>query len=319
MKMNELKNIFTIENRTKYFLHALIFCCAISIAVFASLVSKEVKAIDQEAEIGEHKINPFQEISLEAKSAVVWDVVNQKEIFSKNGDLPLPLASLTKVMTALTADKYVTGNKKILITENYLSPEGDSGLAVGDFWETKDLRDFMLITSSNDGALALAAAASQSINISEKEAEVMFIKKMNDLAKQIGLLNSKFLNEHGLDKSVDRGGAYGSAKDMALLFEYVIKNNPLILEATRYKNLHFKSEQKEYDATNTNIFIDSIPGIIASKTGFTDLAGGNLVVAFDAGLGRPIVVSILGSSREGRFNDALKLVNTSIEYINNGN
>lgn len=147
---------------------------------------------------------------------------------------------------------------------------------------------------------------------------------MNDKAREIGLLNTKFFNEHGLDTETDRGGAlnhtvqggaYGSALDMALLFEYTLKNYPQILEATRYKNLQFASASKVYSADNTNIAVDQIPSLLASKTGYTDLAGGNLVVAFDAGLNRPIIISVLGSTQEGRFTDALKLVNASLKYI----
>ena len=104
---------------------------------------------------------------------------------------------------------------------------------------------------------------------------------------------------------------------MAVLFEYTLKNHPNILEATRYENLEFKSTELAYQASNTNPFINQIPGIIASKTGFTDLAGGNLVVAYDAGLNRPIIISVLGSSQDGRFSDTLKLVGASLDYISN--
>jgi D-alanyl-D-alanine carboxypeptidase len=66
---------------------------------------------------------------------------------------------------------------------------------------------------------------------------------------------------------------------------------------------------------NTNKAIDLLPNVIASKTGFTDLAGGNLVVAFDAGIAHPIIIAVLGSSFDGRFDDMTKLVNSTIEYL----
>ena len=68
-------------------------------------------------------------------------------------------------------------------------------------------------------------------------------------------------------------------------------------------------------AKNTNIDVEKIPGLLASKTGYTTLAGGNLVVAFDASIGRPIIVVVLGSSQEGRFKDVQSLVNASIKYV----
>ncbi len=322
---NDLKEIFNIENRTKYFIPVLVCLLIISVVVFSLLIIGE-KALNKKEKIIVVKPSPFAEISLEAKSAVVWDVVNDKELFGKNSNEPLPLASLTKVMTAITINGKINDNQKVKITPADLKSEGDSKLVVGDTWQAKDLRDFTLLTSSNDGAFALAAVAeSEQIvppynnpaSTSPEELRNRFIKEMNDTASKIGLTNSKFFNEHGLDREADRGGAYGSAKDMTILFEYILKNYPQILEATRYKNLEFASVNKKYSAENTNVVIDKIPNIIASKTGYTDLAGGNLVIVFDAGLNRPIIISVLGSTAEGRFEDALKLVNATIKFISN--
>ena len=69
-------------------------------------------------------------------------------------------------------------------------------------------------------------------------------------------------------------------------------------------------------AVNTDLDIGKIPGLLASKTGFTALAGGNLVVAFDASIGRPIIVVVLGSTEDGRFTDVAQLTSSSLAYIN---
>jgi D-alanyl-D-alanine carboxypeptidase len=315
--LNDLKNFTNKEIRTKYFVHVLTGLLIFSILIFSLLIIGE-KALNKKESAAKaaQALDVFKGINLEAKSAIVWDVVNNRELFSKNSDWPLPLASLTKIMTAVTIDGKLTDNEKIKITADDLKPEGDSGLIVGDTWKAKDLRDFTLLTSSNDGAFALAAVAESEMIKKENNPQAEFIKAMNDTAAKIGLTSSKFFNEHGLDTSADRGGAYGSVRDMATLFEYTLKNYPEILEATRYKNLEFASTDKQYSAENTNILIDKIPNIIASKTGFTDLAGGNLIIAFDAGLNRPIIISVLGSTEEGRFTDVLQLVKASEKYIN---
>lgn len=320
---NNLKDFFSIDKRTKYFVHVLALLCLSAAIIFALLIIGEV-ALSRGNKKVKIKPNPFENISLEGKGAVVFDVINNKELFSKNPDMPLPLASLTKVMTAVTADGKLDVNQNIKITPDDLGPEGDSKLVVGDTWKAGDLRDFTLITSSNDGAFALAAVAEANgdrlppkILATDKQSLIdQFVKDMNYTAAAIGLSNSKFFNEHGLDMASDKGGAYGSARDMVTLFEYAIKNYPDLLEATRYKTLEFNSAEKTYTAENTNAYIDKIPNVIASKTGFTDLAGGNLVVAFDAGLGRPIIISVLGSTEEGRFTDVLQLTKASIKYIN---
>ena len=340
MMESNFKQILTAENRTKYFVHVLVYFFIASIIVFAIFIIGNSSLNKDGNTKTKEKINPFEYLSLEGKGIVVFDVINKREIFSKNPDIPLPLASLTKVMTAVTTDGKLYDNQEIKITTEDLAPEGDSKLVVGDTWKIKDLRDFTLLTSSNDGAFALAAVAAAEGNPASDSSSTVdnFIKKMNQTAAKIGLSNSKYFNSNGLDMlarttdSVPRqndfvglesgresimSGAYGSARDMATLLEYTLQNYPEILEATRYKNLEFSSNEKQYPAENTNVFIDKIPNIIASKTGYTDLAGGNLLIAFDAGLNRPIIISILGSTQEGRFTDALKLVEATITELPN--
>lgn len=311
----EDKKFFGLVNRTKYFNHCMASLSLLAILVFGLLLVGSNKPQPPKSQL---KTGVFESIIIEAKAAIVWDVVNKKPLFAKNADEPLPLASLTKVMTAVTTDGKLDSDQKVQITKEDLSPMGDSNLIVGDTWQAEDLRDFTLLTSSNDGAFALAAisekAKAETVPI---DTQAEFVREMNEVAHKIGLTNSRFFNEHGLDQEADRGGAYGSAKDMALLFEYTLKNYPKILEATRYKNLEFVSAEKKYSAENTNIAIDQIPGIIASKTGYTDLAGGNLIVAFDAGINRPIIISVLGSTEQGRFTDVLQLVEAALRQVKN--
>ncbi len=326
--------LFSIEKRTKSFVSALIILSFISVLSFAILIHNE-KRISAEEKATVITVSPFDNLKLEAKSAFIWDVVNKRVIYSKNSSEPLPLASLTKVMTAITTREKMKDDRLIIITPDYLTPEGDSGLIPGDKWKVSDLIDFTLLTSSNDGAKALAAAAAISTygtKANVEGAEKLFVSLMNEEAMKIGLPNTKFFNEHGLDRparnasdSVAGGdvgksiqaGAYGSAEDMAKLFEYALVNHSDLLDATKYDVLGFLSSQKAYLGENTNKFVDNVPNIIASKTGFTDLAGGNLVVAFDPGINRPIIVSVLGSSEEGRFTDVLKLAEAAIKEIQN--
>lgn len=310
----DFKKIFGLENRTKYFVHVLAGCSAVAIIFFALLVSSDYAKDSKK--VGEQKVSAFENLELTGKAAMVLDVVSGKELFSKNPDMPLPLASLTKVMTAIIADKKLDNDLRIRIEREYLEPEGDSQLLVGDSWQARDLRDFTLLTSSNDGAFALAAVTGAGgVAPDKRQAESEFVKEMNVLAEEIGMTSSKFFNEHGLDRAEEKGGAYGTAKDMVTLFEYTLKNYPEVLEVTRYKNVNFASAARVYPAGNTNALVDKIPNLIASKTGYTDLAGGNLIVAFDAGLNRPIIIAVLGSSQEGRFSDTLQLVEATLKEL----
>lgn len=265
-------------------------------------------------------VDPFENIVLEGKAAYVYDVHEQKTLFSLNEELQLPLASITKLMTVLTASDYIKKDETVTIGYDSLNVEGDNGLFAFEEWLAKDLFDFTLVVSSNDGATALASVAGGAKIVRTGKVgdtpQGLFVDEMNKLAQEIGLKQTYFINETGLDPNKQLSGSYGSARDTSKLLEYILINKPRLIEATAYSSIDFISEsQFEHTATNTNNSIGSIPGLIASKTGFTDLAGGNLIIAFDAGINRPIIVSILGSSKEGRFIDVEKLVAASLRAI----
>ena len=95
----------------------------------------------------------------------------------------------------------------------------------------------------------------------------------------------------------------------------MLTSHPEILEATKYPTLSISSSKAPHISQNTDKDIVIIPGLIASKTVYTDLAGGNLAVAFDASVGHPIIVVVLGSTEAGRFTDVATLVKTSLKYI----
>lgn len=268
----------------------------------------------------EKKNDLFTTLSLESKAVFVWDVTNQKPLFAYNEESQLPLASLTKLMTALVTARHLTKDDVIIIEAESLKEEGDDGLLAHEEWTLRDLIDYTLVASSNDGADALASAvggaeAVRGSNNGETSEEI-FVEEMNALAGELGLTQTYFVNETGLDTTIQSSGSYGSARDMAKLLEYILRHNPTLTEATVYPSLTIESESKFiHTATNTNDTIGNIPGLIASKTGFTDLAGGNLVVAFDAGIAHPIIVSVLGSSMDGRFHDIEQLVHATLTYL----
>jgi D-alanyl-D-alanine carboxypeptidase (penicillin-binding protein 5/6) len=132
---------------------------------------------------------------------------------------------------------------------------------------------------------------------------------MNAKAEEIGLSQSYFVNPTGLDVDGTTGGSYGSARDMAFLMEYILLKHPEILAGTNESTSKiYDQEGALFRAVNTNGVTDHISGLIGSKTGFTGLAGGNLVIAYDAGLNHPIVVVVLDSTLEGRFSDVMTLI-----------
>lgn len=260
----------------------------------------------------------FPTVALEAKSAYVYDARTKTVLYALNENQRLPLASITKLMSALVAQELSPSYSTITVTKEALLTEGDSGLLSDEKWSLKDLLDFSLVSSSNDGihAVALSLGALDDLNPQAKVAQDDFVRAMNAKALELDLNNTYFWNDTGLDESEIKGGAYGTAKDMATLLEYIIYREPSIVEATRQVEVSKVSlDQHKHEAKNTNQIVSEIPGLLASKTGYTDIAGGNLVFAFDPELGRPVVISILGSTAEGRFRDAEKLIGATLEYI----
>lgn len=281
-----------------------------------------------------HEIKPeryFQNLQIEGRAAYVYDLQQDRILYATNENVPLPLASLTKVMTALNAyeNAGLAGNDPqsatVTISKESLAQEGDSGLYWLEKWKLKDLLDFTLLVSSNDGAAAVAhafndivnSAASSSADVPQGDLVLSpFVQAMNAKAKEIGLTQTHFVNETGLDQTPNISGGYGTARDIGTLFTYIYKNRPELFEATRHDELSFQSlSNMSHRGVNTNKIVSRIPYIIGSKTGYTDLAGGNLAIILDVGIGRPVVIVVMGSTIDGRFTDVEILTQATLEYV----
>ncbi len=262
------------------------------------------------------QVELFPKIEIEAKAAYIFDMTTGKALYEKDAQLQLPLASLTKLMSALTASKLVPDYHLVRITPNDLREEGDTGLYPNEEWNIQKLIDFSLVVSSNDGMRAIASVAGlQVLSPASTTPQLLFVDEMNKHAYEIGLTETYFLNQSGLDVTKTLSGGYGSAKDVSLLVSHILTKAPNLLEATSLGNSVISSNDFAHSAINTNKAMPNIPNVIASKTGYTDLSGGNVVVAWNAGINHPIIIAVLGSSYEGRFRDLTTLVNATLEYL----
>lgn len=260
----------------------------------------------------------FPTVALRAKGAYVYDARTQTVLYAKNENERLSLASLTKLMAAVVASDISPEYAQVVVTQEAIRADGDSGLLSDERWALRDLLDFSLMSSSNDGirAVALSLGALSSFGASEEKIIDDFVKAMNNKALALDLKNTYFWNETGLDESEVKGGGYGSARDVAVLLEYILSAEPHLLEATRQAETTIVSiDNNKHVAKNTNRLASDTPGLIGSKTGYTDTAGGNLAFVFDPELGRPIIVTILGSTASGRFDDAKKLIDATLLFI----
>lgn len=256
-------------------------------------------------------VGPFditgRDVRLTARSAFVYDVTTKRVLYSKNPDEVLPLASITKLMTALVAFELVSSNEKASVPPTATSLQSASGLRSGEVFSVRKLTDLALLSSSNDAAYSLANAVGAQLGPADTTEQ--FVAAMNIRAAELGFSSMSFLNMTGLDQTSTQAGAFGSARETSFLLEYMLEHYPGLLPVTTEQAIRVFNDNGDFhDAENTNPVITAIPNIRASKTGYTDLAGGNLVVAFDAGFNRTVIVTVLGSSRQGRFDDVLTLV-----------
>jgi|ETNmetMinimDraft_33_1059910.scaffolds.fasta_scaffold03347_5 D-alanyl-D-alanine carboxypeptidase len=270
------------------------------------------------AKEGEHvrAPDPFLSVDITAQAVLVWDIKNNVPLYARNENVQLPLASLSKIMTALIAVEEIESKRMITITKDAILQEGDHGLIVGEKWRLKDLIDLTLLTSSNDGAHALASVFGEERFNGEQSPTTPFIQKMNQKTWEIGMYQTFFINESGLDVGLEVSGTYGSARDIVSLMEYILQRYPDLMNATpRALLTTYSLDDTEHNLENTNDIVETLPGMIVSKTGFTDLAGGNLAIAFDAGPARPLITVVLGSTEEDRLTDIEQLLWASLRFI----
>jgi len=249
----------------------------------------------------------INQIDLRAKTAYVWDVVGQRVLYERNADKKLPLASITKLMTALVAYRLVPDETLVTISAASTRQQSAGSLLPGEIYPVKKLADFALVSSDNGAAQTLAEAVGQKLG--QGDPLQQFVAAMNIQAEELNLQNHEYFNPTGLDVSSTRAGAYGNARETTFLLEYIYLNYPEVLRPTIAESTRLYNQKGDYhDANNTNRVLLDIPNLLGSKTGYTDLAGGNLTIIFDAGFNRPVIVTVLGSSYSERFNDVKKLV-----------
>ncbi len=241
-----------------------------------------------------YKHKSFEGVHVRAKAYVVYDLVGKQIISAKNENEVLPLASITKVMTAISALTHASSTKKITIKPENIDGGYDLGLKNSQVWTLGELLKYTLVFSSNDGANAIADG------LGGRES---FISQMNMDATLLGLPTLHFTSPSGVDVGKKLGGQ-GTALEVAKLFSIARKRFPEVLDATTKTRATVNaSTGKVVGIPNTNQDIMNMIGAEASKTGFTDSAGGNLAIMVDIALGHPVAIVVLGSTYEERFKD----------------
>lgn len=232
--------------------------------------------------------------SMSGISILAIDLETQAILYEKNAMARIPIASLTKLMTAAIILEENDPNDIVTVSQKAASESGSRmGLYAGEKITVRNLFYGLMIESGNDAALALAEHNAGS--------EKAFIEKMNTNAKKLGLEDTYYKNTNGLDAA----GAYSSARDLVALSSHILKDES-IREVVRQSTASVSSENgDEHELINTNILLGQM-GIKGFKTGKTPLAGECLITLADSPDGHEILTVVLGS--ENRFIDTKILV-----------
>ena len=240
------------------------------------------------------------EPGISSLSAVVYEPESGLVLYEKDGDTPRPMASTTKLMTALLAAELLEPEATVTVPAGALPVEGSQvGLAAGDTATVRDLLAGLLLASGNDTANALALLMADSLPA--------FAEQMNARAATLGMTGSLFVTPSGLDE----GGHSATARDMALLGATVLRQ-PLLAELCRSKTATVTYGGRKMTLKNHNKLLTLTADCIGLKTGFTKKSGRCLVSAVERD-GITLVVATLNGG--DYWNDHLSLYEYAFSLV----
>lgn len=235
----------------------------------------------------DNKFNLTVNITGNLNAFSVLDFNSGQVVISKNSDARLPIASLTKLMSAVVALDFLDPGQTLIASKQAAEVEPTRmGVVEGERLMVSELLNALLLTSSNDAAQMLKEGVDAAYG------QGSFVAAMNKKAYLIGLKNSHFSNPQGYDSSLN----YSSTSDLAVLAGYVLSEYPLIAQIVKKDYQFYPATQnhKQIDLYNWNGLLGVYPGIEGVKIGNTDAAGTTMIVLSERE-GHKILVVELGA------------------------
>ncbi len=257
--------------------------------------------------------NTEDSISLHAKAAVLIDGDSGRILYSHNSDEVLPMASTTKIMTCIIALEYGNLSDTVTASSNAASqPEVRLGMHTGDNFLLKDLLYSLMLESHNDSAVAIAEHIGGSLE--------GFAALMNQKARDLGCFDTYFITPNGLDASDEHGTHSTTARDLAMILRYAIKNENF-LEITRTSGYSFSTadNKRSFSVSNKNALLSMMDTAVSGKTGFTGNAGYCYAGAINDN-GRTYIAAVLACGwpphKTYKWSDIRQLFNYGTENFN---
>jgi len=239
------------------------------------------------------------EPSILSRYAVIYDRTSGVVLWGKNQDAPVPMASTTKIMTAIVMLEQIGTDRlteEVIVDKEAAGTVGSRlGLSTGDKITYNDLLYGLMLCSGNDAAVQIAISTAGSVE--------NFAALMNQKATELGLENTHFVTPHGLD----RDAHYTTALELAKITDYALKN-PKIAEVVATKDYTVTINGYPKTLSNTNELLGYLNGVVGVKTGYTSKAGRCLVTATNRE-GFEIITVVLGAdTKKIRTQDSVKLI-----------
>ncbi len=239
----------------RYNINLYIIALLLCVIIFSFLT---IYAFGQHHEVG---------FRVSAQSAVLYLPETNSFVFEKNSEERLPMASTTKIMTALVALEKSDFTDIVKIDDSAIGVEGSSAyLKRDDILTMEELLYALLLQSANDAAVAIACHIGGDVE--------SFAEMMNEKALELGLCDTHFENPHGLDSEEH----YTTARELAIIAAEALKNPDFKKIVSTYKRT-FSTEERVRTYVNHNKLLKLYDGCIGVKTGFTKKSGRCLVGA----------------------------------------
>lgn len=229
-----------------------------------------------------------------ARAVFIQDLATGTILYQKDANISYPIASTTKIMTALIASEYFKQNTVLTVGNSANVPGSRVGLAQGENLTFRSLLYGMLLSSGNDAAFALAENYLGGV--------AGFISAMNKKAMDLGLKKTHFDNPAGFDSPYH----YSSAADLAKITEESLKDSTLAkIFATKETNVISVNKKYIHQLVNLNKLLSDVKGVLGVKTGTTEGAKENLVTLVNRDSHKVLLV-VLGSN--DRFGETTRLI-----------
>lgn len=265
-------------------------------SLFTFIENNKITSLDLWIPLINQQNDIYSELTLNAEAALSYDLATNQLLYKKNAYSRLPMASLTKITTAIISLEDMNQDQVLIVKKEDLVGENSMGLSSNERISVKNLLYGLLLVSANDAAEVLARNSS----FGRKG----FVLEMNNKVKLLGLKDTHFTNPSGLQGDGDQ---YSSAYDLLVITKYALERFPLFKEIVKTYSYNIENGvyHKAFYLENETNLLTSYPGVKGVKDGYTPEAGLCLVTYLEHDKHKIISIILGSNDRRGEMKELL--------------